>query len=298
MYYSQNIIEKIIKAYLVSKNYSAEIGNVIYKFDTYGAYTGIKCEVDLSLDSLISYAESYCVDDENTLESIKNKLNFIKTKRNGPFNIDHLRFTTFIEDGVEYDSELFGSISHCEYNSDRLRHVTNVGGYGKEFFALVKYLDPFFSYVEAELQKLMGDVLSLAHDVVKKISQGYYEFIRTFEYRDSTKRYSVTISSKGLPCEILEELIAPDKLLHDLSGCRQILKNTRRYLNGYLRCNYVSMLLGNGRHTIFASKEQWLMSEREMNARDDVKSFRRVFYKVCSEFVFDESKPSPLYPEI
>ncbi|WP_228712445.1 hypothetical protein [Klebsiella pneumoniae] len=59
--------------------------------------------------------------------------------------------------------------------------------------------------------------------------------IKAFNYRDWYCSYDVELFRKGLPGHILEELIAPDILLSDLNGCRKILRNAKRFLNGHTK---------------------------------------------------------------
>ncbi|EKQ5610841.1 hypothetical protein P5Y81_004818, partial [Escherichia coli] len=105
--------------------------------------------------------------------------------------------------------------------------------------------------------------------------------IKDFKYHDCFGSYNVQIFSKGLPVDILETMIAPDRLLSNLSGSRQIMKNASRYLKGFALSNRVYMKYGWRLADVDTSDYAKVMSDREMHARDDLKAFCSVFFKEC-----------------
>nr|WP_255319174.1 hypothetical protein [Enterobacter cloacae complex sp.] len=80
---------------------------------------------------------------------------------------------------------------------------------------------------------------------------------------------------------ILEELIAPDILLSDLNGCRKILRNAKRFLNGHTKTNCVYIKYEWWLGPVDTSHSAKLMSDKEINNRSDLKNFSKVFFKEC-----------------
>ncbi|MGL9585085.1 hypothetical protein [Escherichia coli] len=286
------IIEKIINAFLMSRNHLVKVSNVICSTGNDGKFTGICCDADVSFDFLYSYASAYSsnfldipfpgFEDQDIADCVKRQLDLVKNKRNRSFLIDHIRFPVSIKEGFTLKRGGSYDVTDCEYNKQRLLHLTRQGRFSDDYLTFKDDLSSFFSFVNVELHESMMEGVRLALDVLNKISTDQPDrIIKEFKYHDCYSNYNVQIFCKGLPVDILETMIAPDTLSSDLSGCRQIITNARRYLKGYALSNRVYMKYGWRLADVDTSDYAILMSDKEMHARDDLKAFCSVFVKEC-----------------
>ncbi|EFR0233209.1 hypothetical protein HZM05_002771 [Salmonella enterica] len=286
------IIEKIINAFLISRNYSVKISNVISLAGSDGKFTGISCDADVSFDFLYSYAPAYSsifldipfpgFEDQDIADGVKRQLDVVKNKRNRSFLIDHIRFPVSSKEGFTLKRGDSYDVTDCEYNKQRLLHLTRQGRFSDDYLTFKDGLSSFFSYVNVELHEIMKEGISLALDVLNKIITDQPDrLIKDFKYHDCFGSYNVQIFCKGLPVDILETMIAPDRLSSNLSGSRQIMKNARRYLKGFALSNRVYMKYGWRLADVDTSDYAKVMSDRELHARDDLKAFCGVFVKEC-----------------
>lgn len=286
------IIEKIINAFLVSRNYAVKVSNVVCLCDSDGKYSDIRCDADVSFDFLYSYASAYSstfvgipfpgFEDQDIADWVIRQLDVVKNKRNRSFIIDHVRFPVSIKEGFTINRGDSYDVTDCEYNKQRMLHLTNKGRFSEDYLTFKDGLSSFFSFVNVELHENMKGGIRLALDVLNKIMSDQPDrIIKEFKYHDSYSRYDVQIFCKGVPVDILESMIVPDNLLSDLSGCRKIIRNARRYLNGYALSNRVYMKYGWRLADTDTSDFAKVMSDNEMQARDDLKAFCRVFFKEC-----------------
>ncbi len=124
-------------------------------------------------------------------------------------------------------------------------HLTRQGRFCEDYLTFKDGLSSFFSFVNFELHEIVKEGIRLALDVLNKITSDQPDrLIKDFKYHDCFGSYNVQIFSKGLPVDILETMIAPDRLLSNLSGSRQIMKNASRYLKGFALSNRVYMKYG------------------------------------------------------
>lgn len=286
------IIEKIINAFLMSRNHAVKVSNVSCVTGSDGKFAAISCDADLSFDFLYTYAHAYSsifldipfpgFEDRDTADCVKRQLDVVKNKRSRSFFIDHIRFPVTFKDGFTLSRGVSYDVTDCEYNKQRLLHLTQNGLFSEDYLTFKNGLSSFFSFVNVELHEIMKESLSLALEVLNKITTDQPDrMIKEFEYHDCFNSYNVQIYCKGLSVDILETMITPDKLLSDLSGSRQIIKNARRYLKGYAPSNHVYMKYGWRLADVDTSDYAKVMSDREMQARDDLKAFCGVFFKEC-----------------
>lgn len=286
------IIEKIINAFLILRKHSVKISNVICLSGTDGKFTGICCDADVSFDFLYSYAPAYSstfldipfpgFEDQDIADCVKCQLDVVKNKRNRSFLIDHIRFPVSSREGFTLTRGDSYDVTECEYNKERLLHLTRQGRFCEDYLTFKDGLSSFFSFVNFELHEIVKEGIRLALDVLNKITSDQPDrLIKDFKYHDCFGSYNVQIFSKGLPVDILETMIAPDRLLSNLSGSRQIMKNASRYLKGFALSNRVYMKYGWRLADVDTSDYAKVMSDREMHARDDLKAFCSVFFKEC-----------------
>ncbi|EDC3150099.1 hypothetical protein KGN64_003178 [Salmonella enterica] len=286
------IIEKIINAFLISRNYSVKVSNVISLAGSDGKFTGISCDADVSFDFLYSYAPAYSsifldipfpgFEDQDIADGVKRQLDVVKNKRNRSFLIDHIRFPVSSKEGFTLKRGDSYDVTDCEYNKQRLLHLTRQGRFSDDYLTFKDGLSSFFSYVNVELHEIMKEGICLALDVLNKIITDQPDrLIKDFKYHDCFGSYNVQIFCKGMPVDILETMIAPDRLSSNLSGSRQIMKNARRYLKGFALSNRVYMKYGWRLADVDTSDYAKVMSDRELHARDDLKAFCGVFVKEC-----------------
>jgi len=286
------IIEKIINAFLVVQHKKIQVKNITLINNEQGIFSGMSFDADVSLEFMYESAKAYssCFCDipfpgfeEANLEEItKFQLDALKHRKNESFNVNHLRFPVVLREGCKIERGTVYSISNCIYNKERLQYLFSQDIYGKLYNTLEKELSSFFSFINVEVHEVLKDAVCFALKFQNKISLYKPErVIKAFNYRDWYNSYDVEIFCKGLPDHILEDLLAPDILLSDLSGCRKILKNAKRFLNGYTKTNCVYIKYEWWLGHVDTSHSAKLMSDREINNRSDLKNFSKVFFKEC-----------------
>ncbi|CZY85505.1 hypothetical protein [Enterobacter hormaechei] len=286
------IIEKIINAFLVVQHKKIQVKNITFLDNGQGMFSGMSFDADVSLEfmyeSAKAYSSCFCdipfpgFEDANLEEITKFQLDALKQRKNHSFIVNHLRFPIVLREGCKIERGEVYSISNCTYNKERLQYLFSQDIYGKLYNSLEKELSSFFSFINVEVHELLKDAVCFALKILNKISLDTPErLIKAFNYRDWYCSYDVELFRKGLPGHILEELIAPDILLSDLNGCRKILRNAKRFLNGHTKTNCVYIKYEWWLGPVDTSHSAKLMSDKEINNRSDLKNFSKVFFKEC-----------------
>ncbi|EMS9994163.1 hypothetical protein WKC84_004870, partial [Salmonella enterica subsp. enterica serovar Kentucky] len=244
--------------------------------------------LEFMYESAKAYSSCFCdipfpgFEDANLEEITKFQLDALKQRKNHSFFVNHLRFPIVLREGCKIERGEVYSISNCTYNKERLQYLFSQDIYGKLYNSLEKELSSFFSFINVEVHELLKDAVCFALKILNKISLDTPErLIKAFNYRDWYCSYDVELFRKGLPGHILEELIAPDILLSDLNGCRKILRNAKRFLNGHTQTNCVYIKYEWWLGPVDTSHSAKLMSDKEINNRSDLKNFSKVFFKEC-----------------